>query len=686
MIVPRCEDESPPHRYPYHGILRSFVYSGAVLLGSLLLFAVQPMLAKAILPWFGGSSEVWIVCALFFQSALVAGYAYAHAVVRLLPPRGQAALHLGLLALSLLVLPVLPQAAWKPAGAEHPAFRILLLLGATVGLPYTLLAATTPLVQAWYARSNRRPPYRLFALSNLASLAALLSYPFLIEPLAGVRRQAWIWSAAYVLFAALCGAAAVTGARGAALKRPPAGAAPVSASTRALWFVLPAVASMLSLAVTTHLTQNVAPVPFLWIVPLAAYLLSFIVAFESDRWYRRAVWLPLLALALPAMSWLLLTRLPGQDLRLQLVLFTGGLFVACMFCHGEVARLRPDPSRLTSYYLTLAGGGAAGAVVVALGAPLLLRTYAELPLAILLCGGLALLLTRRRPTSLPRPVWAALLPAMAIGIGIAANEPPPGTREMDRNFYGGLRVADATPEGLNGGVRRLYHGAIIHGCQWLRPDRRRLPTTYFGPDSGIGLLLRDPPPAPRRVGVVGLGAGTIAAYERPGDLYRFYELNPLVAELARREFTFLGDAPGVTGVVLGDGRLSLEREPPQRFDVLAIDAFSGDAIPAHLLSREALELYFRHLKPGGVLAMHLTNLNLDLPPVVAAAAAALGKDTREIDSPGDPARQVLAARWVLVSDDFRSASPPIAAAPPARLKPGLRLWTDDYSGLWEVLK
>ncbi len=660
-----------------------------MLLGALLLFGVQPILAKAILPWFGGSSEVWIVCALFFQGALVLGYGYAYLLVRRLEPRRQAMTHTILLALSLLSLPVIPSAAWAPAGGEQPIARILLLLAITVGLPYLLLAATSPLVQSWYAQASRRPPYRLFALSNLASLAALVSYPFLLEPLAGVRRQARWWSLVYAAFAVCCGAAAWAGIGMRHAEAASEGSGPaLEQRSRVFWFVLPAVASMLSLAVTSHLTQNVAPVPFLWIAPLAAYLLSFIVAFENDRWYRRRVWLAPLAVALAWMGWLSVTRLPGQDLRLQLAVFVAGVFVVSMFCHGELARLRPEPARLTSYYLALSAGGAAGDVAAAVIAPLVLRTYAELPLSIVLCAGLAVVITVPRPAAFPKLLWNAVLPLLVLAVVIPANEPGSGTVELERNFYGGLRVADLTLEGdgARGGLRVLYHGAIQHGAQWLRPDRRRIATTYFGTDSGIGLLLGAAGEQARRVGIVGLGAGTVAVYERRGDVFRFFELNPEVAEVARRDFSFLKDAAGASEIGLGDGRLSLERERGTRYDVLAIDAFSGDAIPVHLLSREAFQLYFRRLRPGGVLALHLTNLNLDLAPGAAGAAASLGKQTREIDSGRDEERYTLAARWVLVADRFEAAPAAIAAAPRAQAKPGLRLWTDDYSGLWQVLK
>jgi spermidine synthase len=639
----------------------------AVALSALLLFSVQPVIAKMILPWYGGSAGVWAVCLCFFQSLLLAGYVYADLLIRRVPPRTQVWVHAGLLALSLLSLPVIPGDAWKPQGGQEPTLGILLLLAATVGAPYFLLSSTSPLVQSWYSRAGGgRLPYRLFALSNLASLTALLAYPVLIEPNSSAGTQARGWSAVYALFAALILAVAWRGTRGEGVEGGPSPSAPPwSAAWR--WFALAAVPSAMLLAVTNHLCQDVASVPFLWIAPLSAYLITFILCFDSDRIHRWPIWPVLAAAGVAAMAW---GEMQGQlAVRIALPLFLGGLFAVCMYCHAQLAARKPDPSQLTSYYVMISLGGAVGSLLVALGAPQWQRGYIELPVGVALCG-FVLLFAEYRKHWIGDGLWAGVAVAGMVGLGATYMAWGKDIMAIGRNFYGVLRVKESA------GVRTLLHGSISHGTQLL--DKPSEPTSYYTKNGGAGLAIRSTPGPARRIGVVGLGAGTLAVYAEAGDVYRFYEINPLVVAYAEKYFSFLRDCGGKAEILIGDGRLLLEREPPQNYDVLVIDAFSGDSVPAHLLSKEAITLYFRHLKSSGILAMHVSNRHLRLVPVVERGAASVGAAFRHVDN--GTSEWVLAAASESVFErellKGRKRSKP---------EPG-RVWTDDYSNLLGVLR
>jgi SAM-dependent methyltransferase len=671
------------------------IYALTILVSAFLLFQVEPVIGKIILPWFGGSAAVWTACLLFFQVALLAGYLYAHALVRYFKPRAQAGVHLGLLAISLLTLAVYPSAGLKPYSTGDPTWSILLLLGRTIGLPFFLLSTTGPLVQAWYARRFAGSmPYWLYALSNAGSMFALLSYPFLIEPVFTTHEQARMWSWGYLAFAVVCGAAAL-GSRAVRDRAPEeAGAGKPSRRQYALWLALPACASALLLAVTNHVSQNVAAVPFLWILPLSLYLLSFILCFAGHGWYRRSPYLQLLAVALGSMAYAAAAgNLPILPV---LVLFSFGLFTCSMACHGELAGLKPEPRLLTHFYLTIAAGGALGGLAVGLVAPHVFNGYYEMPLALVGCAALILAVLKTDPVldwfrrwTQPAPIATlALTLALAVYVAIAWEQSMSGVRLRVRNFYGELTVKDSDPPASIMAVRTLTHGTITHGNQFLNLAKRDLPTTYYGRSTGVGLAIRDRANGRAvRVGVIGLGTGTLAAYARQGDYYRYYEINPLVVRVARSEFTFLADCHGKLDIAMGDARLSLEREQPENFDVLAVDAFSGDAIPVHLLTREAMDLYFRHLRPDGILAVHISNRHLDLLPVLEAEAHASGRRARVVDTEDDDEAGVFAATWVLVAappgdfdNEIRANSNPISQAR------RVRLWTDDYSNLFQILK
>jgi SAM-dependent methyltransferase len=632
---------------------------------------------------------------LFFQLLLLCGYVYSHAYVSgRIPARRQ--VHIALLVLAAATLPLAAGAAWKPAGGEDPTWRILGLLAASVGLPYFILSTTGPLVQAWHARSHAgASPYRLFALSNLGSMLALLSYPLLFEPTFTLRHQAVIWSGGFVVFALLCATLAWRDRGGDVPASSAEEAGKPGVRLQALWVALAASASTLLLAFTGHMTLNVAAIPLLWVLPLALYLLSFVLCFEASGWYRRWLFLPLLAAGFAAVC-VTLTR-SNPSIWTLIPLYSATLFVACMVCHGELARSKPHPRYLTGFYLMVALGGAVGGVLVGLVAPAVFNDLYELPfgmVAACVCVGLALLRDRgsvlhgrwRVPARL---TLLALLVALGAQLARTYRENAADLRAMVRSFYGVLNVRDSG-EGPDA-MRVLSHGTIIHGKQFLEDAKRDLPTTYYGVTSGVGLAILDARGrGPVRLGVVGLGAGTLAAYGRCGDLVRFYDINPQVVELARTEFSFLKDTPAKVEVTLGDARLSLEREAreaPQNFDVLALDAFSSDAIPVHLLTVEAFRTYLKHLKPGGILAVHISNRYLDLAPVVQQAARALSLELREIDNDDDDDAGVYRSDWLLLSASpaaFRG--PLLDEARAVDADPRVRLWTDDYSDLYRILK
>jgi len=663
------------------------IYAATIFLSSFLLFLVQPLIARLILPWFGGGAAVWTTCMLFFQVLLLGGYAYAHGLAR--QRRLEPIVHTVLLALAVATLPIMPSDAWKPEGGSEPITRILLLLGVTVGLPYFLLASTSPLIQAWFARARPgQNPYRLFALSNLASLIAILGYPFLVEPFLTARQQVAAWSWLFAGFALLCATLAWRTPRALAQEHAEP-APPITREQYGWWLALSATGSLLLLAVTNHLTQNVASVPLLWLVPLTLYLLTFIIAFEGKGWYQPRFGWPLVLLALGGMAWLLVDSNYHYHLALQLGVFLAGLFVGCLYCHGELYRTRPAPQRLTAFYLTISAGGALGGLFVAVVAPLAFSGYYELGVGLAL---LALLAVLRLP-AFGRVAHAVGL-AVLLGVtGCAAYDSfrhHKDVRAANRSFYGVLRVKEYGDPGKLSHLRRLVHGTIMHGEQYMSPQMRRMPTTYYTESSGIGLAIHSKEHGPIKVGVIGLGTGTIAAYGRPGDTFRFYDINPHVVAIARGEFTYLSDSAANVQIALGDARLTLEREAPEGFDVLAVDAFSSDAIPVHLITREALATYLRHMKPDGIVAFHVSNRFLDLIPVVARLAEELDARAVLINDEEEEEEKTLKSRsdWVLVSRDPKAlAVPEIAeAATPAEDRAEWRTWTDDYSNLVQILK
>jgi hypothetical protein len=669
-------------RYP---LVATLPYAATIFLSSFLLFLVQPIIAKQILPWFGGSAAVWTTCLVFFQSVLLAGYAYADLTTRL-GARRQAMLHIALLAVSLISLPILASTGWKPQGDEQPILRILLLLVATIGLPYFLLSTTTPLLQAWYwRRFQSAVPYRLFALSNFASLLALLGFPVLFEPAFDLTTLGWGWSFLFAGFALLCAVTAWLSMNGVEVERKVIASSPVPGKSQLQWLLLSAMGSVMLLAVTNHITQNISSVPFLWVLPLALYLVSFILAFDHPRWYVRSVFIGALGLLLPLMAW----AIPSLDLQLAAPLYFAGLFAACMVCHGELARLKPDPRHLTRFYLMLSLGGALGAVLVAIVAPLTLSGYFELGIALIALGAVLAASLRRGWR------WGAVA-VTVVSAGFVLRgvyDYTEGVRVMERDFYGVVRTVDfLSPVPY----RSMYHGGIMHGGQLLGDSFRNTPADYFSPTSGYGRVfasLRElKGRQPLQVGVIGLGAGVIAAWMRPGDALTFYEISPRVVDIARREFTFLADTAARTEIVMGDGRLSLEAEAPRGYDVLGIDAFSGDSIPMHLVTREAMAIYVKHIKPDGVIVFQATNRFVDLLPVVKRLAAEFGMEA--VNVADSPAHETGPEYWysstdqIIVTRNERLLDAPriAEAADEIEDRPDLPTFTDAHHNLLRILK
>jgi hypothetical protein len=670
-----------------------------VFLGAFLLFLLEPLFAKLILPWFGGSAAVWAMCLVFFQSALLLGYLYADITTRHLTPRRQSILHVGLLLTSIAFLPITAHASWRPVPGGDPAWRILGLLTVSIGLPFVLLSATSPLVQAWHARARpSSEPYHLFALSNVASLLALVCFPFLIEPRLPSHRQALMWSGVFIVFVALCSLAAwLSRKNGVAAKQPSdaedagrysAVADEADAPTlrdKLLWLGLSACGSMLLLSVTNHLTENVAPIPLLWILPLAIYLLTYALSFNRPSLYWRWLIIRLLAVSMGAFGAALYDPSFTESVQVSVPVFCTNLFLCCFFCHGELAKRRPASRYLTSFYLMISLGGALGAAFVGVIAPRVFAGIYEFPLAMVLTAALAAALW---PNGwLTRLFWIGAAIAMVVVLGHNVHVYRKGAILTQRDFYGALRIK-MFHDWLKQPYYTLYNGRIEHGAQFLNPPQSLQPTTYYGPKSGVGLALAYFDDKPKRVGVVGLGAGTLAAYGKAGDYFRFYEINPLIRQIATTSFRYLRDTPAKTEIAIGDARLSLTAEPPQEFDVLAVDAFSGDAIPVHLLTREAFALYLRHLKPAGVLAIHTSNTYLDLEPVVKLLADDAGYSAAWVSNDDDRRKLVDSSDWVLVTrnklflDDLETSTFVAPIIVPAKL----RLWTDDYNNLFQILR
>ena len=679
------------------------LYGTTAFLSAFLLFAIEPLAAKQLLPVLGGSSAVWLTCLVFFQTTLLLGYLYAHWIstgVRASDPPTQRRIYIALIALSLLAIATELFTNHHTPNADHPVFTIFWTLTRTIGLPFLLLASTSPLLQIWLAQREATATgepgpiwYRLFALSNTGSLLALIAYPTLIEPHLALRTQRILWSAGFILFTLLAYTIS-SQSRAATILSIDQHEAPATPRThRWLWFLLPLAAAMQLSAVTAHLTVNIAAIPLLWVLPLAAYLLTFIIAFDRPALYRRPIVVRLLVLMLASLGYALSKADFSLPIGLTIAFFLIECFVACLFCHGETYRLRPQRgSETTLFYLLVAAGGASGTFLVGIAFPLLFSANYDLALAFFSTAVLALAATWNDGWA-QRLLWttaSVLLLALAIMLHVGYARQ---SLVSVRSFYGTLQVRQSVSIAQHSPMRTLLHGSIQHGSQVFSPEFSRVPTTYYAIDSGAGLALRfccnD---RPKKIGVIGLGTGTLAAYGHPGDTLRFYELNPQVPPIARNLFTYLRDSGATTTIVAGDARTSLAAElnsnQSQDFDILIVDAFSGDAIPLHLLTAEAMQLYVSHLKPTGILAFHISNQYLDLAPELALLAASAHLDARDFATAPKDDRGEFRAEWVLMTADptFFNQHEIAFSADHIPVMPGLRLWTDDYSSLLPLLQ
>lgn len=700
------------------------LYGATIFVGAFLLFQVQPIVGKFVLPWFGGSAGVWAAALLFFQLFLLFGYTYAHVSTTWLGLRSQATAHLVLLGVALLALPIIPSSGLKPQSSDDPVFNIILLLAVTVGAPYLLLASNGPLLQGWFARQfPTRSPYRLYALSNVASLLALLSYPATFERGLALQAQAWLWSGTYIVFTLLCGAIAVlqlTEARRSAsnpASTPATSALPTAeaASTGlspirvVLWLLLPAVASAALLATTNRLTQEIAPVPLLWVLPLSIYLLSFILTFDSDRWYHPAIYGPMVLLFIVGAAYTIF-RPAALTLTQQVAVILGALYFISMVCHGELVAMRPGVRHLTAFYLTISAGGALGGALVAIGAPAFLEGYWEFHIALVLGSAVVVVAavrqaaaaesnTRRMVALFATGITGGVTLTMAVVLWNTVQFDRGGKFLIVRNFYSALQVQEVFADDPNLRQYQMVHGQTLHGQQFLHPDRRAWHTSYFGEDSGMGVALQNHPKRlagqPLRIGVIGLGSGSIGSYAQRGDMLRYYEIDPQVEDIAREQFTYLQDASdrGATvDVLLGDGRIVLERQRDagerQQFDIFVMDAFNSDSVPVHLLTKQAVALYREHLAEGGIIAVNVSNRFLDLTPVVRALAADAGLEARLFVSQDNLEKGNNRSEFVLLTANraFLDSARVKAEADPLPTEKEPVLWSDEYSALLPLLR
>ena len=688
----------------------------AIFISSFLLFQIQPLIGKYILPWFGGTTSVWSASLLFFQILLTGGYAYSSWLTGRLPFRRQRNVHLSVLGLSLALLignliywdsPILPGQALRPQEDYQPLFTVLKVLFVAVGVPYFLLATNSTLMQAWFARKHpERSPYQLYALSNAASLIGLITYPFLVEPLFSLRTQSIIWSGFYLLFAVITGFQAwrVPHSKGINLEpnqetRPVEGEKLAAGQYRS-WIGLAALGSIMLLSTTSRITQEVAAIPFLWVLPLSIYIFTFVVAFSGSQWYKRPIYLLVLFISTIAYLWFVVGSTTGYVV--QLVIYGGLLFSSTMICHGELYHQRPRSDHLTIFYLMVSVGGAVGGIIVNLIVPHIFRGFWEFQVGLSVIWVLMLVWVLRSPIRINYYVYRLVIVFVAattcIVIGsfyIQTDTYNQNTIISRRNFYGILNVKEKSSEDPDQHRYVLTHGITTHGFQFSSPEKRYLPTGYYVEDSGVGIGFKYHParPGPLRVGMIGLGVGVLAAYGEVGDEFRFYEINPAVLDIAMSEyFSYLKDTKANVEIVLGDGRMLLERERTlngsNNYDYLIVDAFNSDSIPTHLLTKEAFELYLHHLNPEGILALHISNRFLNLRPVVWGLADTFDMESLTFYHTSDDTRSSTSS-WILLTNNqaFLANHNVLKLSVPRVYDiDEIRPWTDDYSNLFQILK
>ncbi|HCS39128.1 MAG TPA: ferrichrome ABC transporter permease [Anaerolineaceae bacterium] len=691
-------------------------YALSIFLSAFLLFQIQPLISKTLLPWFGGASSLWTAAMLFFQILLTGGYAYANWLVRLPGAKKQTLTHLALLAGSVCLIaalwlfwpsPITPGSSLKPVEVSHPVAYLFFLLTISVGLPFFVLSTNSPLTQAWFSRKfPGRSPYWLYALSNTGSLLGLIAFPFVFEPLFSIRWQGWIWAGCYLLFVVLAAINALNSLRYIpAAERADETTAErshqkIKKSSQTYWILFSACASILLLAVTSQITQEVAAIPFLWVIPLSLYLLSFVLTFSDKGWYKRTLFTVLLLAATIACIFVILK--PQTHFILQIVIYNFFLFAAVMICNAELYALRPQSSQLTRFYLLGSIGGALGGLFVNLAAPLLFKGYWELYVGLAFVW-ILLAFTWPRTSAPSRFKPGFVIVAVADVVVIVCIyfiiTSSAGNLFVKRNFYGVVTVRQNEVGAAQQAANVLVHGTTMHGFQFIDPALRGIPTSYYSKNSGVGLAILNHPyyTSGMRVGVLGLGAGTLAAYGQPGDEYRFYEINPVMVDLANGlngYFSFIEDSPAQNTIVPGDARLSLENElssgMQHNFDLLVLDTFSSDSIPVHLVTRQAFEVYLQTLAPDGLIAAHISNSRLDLRPVFWQLAEYYNLEMAVIQTSVEDANPAAAQSvWVLLSRDAELLQNPAFVNQTDSLtgfRRDIRLWTDDYSNLIQLLR
>lgn len=695
-------------------MLRLFLpFAFSIFFGSFLLFQVQPIISKYILPWFGGTTSVWVTAMLFFQTFLLLGYAYVLFLSKV-SLKKQIAIHAFLIVvISAIVLwvsslwqtPILPDSSWKPDETFSPIVQVLFILSVSVGLPYFLLSTTSVLLQKWFSTlQSKRSPYPLYSLSNAASLIALLSYPVLIEPFLPLRLQGIWWGigfGAYVVFLLVCCGQTFFFAKKQKIKAQ-AKRILIPQKTAFIWIFFSATATLMLLSITTIQTQSIAPIPFLWILPLSLYLLSFILCFSSSKWYWRNFYAYVFLITAPIVLVFALSQAPSVLIGITIYSLT--LFSCCMLCHGELYHYRPHPSRLDTFYVLIALGSVISGIFVGIVAPLLFKGHWELYIAFYSSFFVAVIALIKYKNSLffrKMPLFFTSEKELYICLAIAFPTIL-GTMifflvwisgyssiKQWRDFYGVVTVKDRKLEHTT--QRFMLHGNIIHGVQYTSTEKRYKPTAYFGASSGVGIAMKQYQKKHKQmnVGVLGLGIGTLAVYGRPGDNYIFYEINPQVKDVAYNEFTYLSDSKAHVDVVLGDGRLSIEKEvaaKQPKFDMLVMDAFSDDAIPVHLVTKEAFAIYLDRIKPHGLIAVNISNNYVNLRPLLIHMAKYydLSYAIIALRKPGD---DELLSEWVILTKDKSFVdAPAIARIRENKQHKTVSLWTDDYSNLFQLLK
>ena len=688
-------------------------YFISVFISAFLVFQIQPIISKIILPWFGGGASVWTTCMLFFQFFLLVGYLYAYTLTKILAVKSQIVVHLAFLLLSLFLLPNSIADIQNIQITGTPTWAVLKVLFFGLGFPYLILSANTPLLQQWFtSETNGAQPYRLYAISNVGSFLALSSYPVLIEPFMSLDWQIKLWAIIYWLFVLLVGWIFFIVVKQNNNDRPIVPGQLINPKVGffrlILWFMLSALGVILLVSTTNALTQNVPPVPFLWLAPLAIYLLTYVVAFSNLGIYVRNIWLPFFMLL--SFVALLIYFIGGQfDIITQLLIYLLILLFGCMICHGELNSLKPKLGNTTLFYLVLSAGGVFGSFLVSFVAKDLFDEFLEFPLAIfsvLLLATASLWLKKQDQLVTAKSNMAGItlnnqFPKLALGSAVVAlvwllaftklnNQYQQYDIAKARNFYGILSVKDITQGKVN--ERRLIDGTTSHGSQSLPVSKSAVPMSYYRPGTGVQLVIEAlSGDNELQVGIIGLGVGALAAYGQPGDHYTFYELNPLVSDFATRYFSYLDDTKAVVEVKLGDARVTLQKEldlgQKNAFDLLVIDAFSGDLIPTHLMTYEAFLLYQQHIKTQGVMALHISNRHLSLLPVILHHSSSLSMQVMLFETPGGGNEHD--AQWVVLTNNSQlTQSPKLISKQTVISKEQYQevLWTDDYSSLLPILK